>query len=276
MNILEAISRRVSVRNYLPDRLEADELQQIQLAGEQTEALTSAELSFHICDEARMGDEVEGLFGDYGKVIRAPHYVVLAAAEGEGYLVDAGFRFEQLVLAATARGLGTCWVGGFFREPSLRAKLELDPWLRIVALTPIGRPAEHSLASRAIRAVAGSSSRKPVAALFSWQEHGAPLPPRLLENGTLEPIFEATRWAPSWKNKQPWRFLLTGGEVLIYKQARQLKEEKDYHLVDCGIAMSHFHLAARAAGFAGRWELCRFTVPGASDAEPIGKFPLEV
>jgi nitroreductase len=88
-------------------------------------------------------------------------------------------------------------------------------------------------------------------------------------------VLEATRWAPSWKNKQPWRFILTAREVLVYTQMRQVKEEKDYHLLDCGIAMVHLHLAAIATGVTGRWELAGFEVPGAPDAEPIGRYLLE-
>jgi nitroreductase len=52
----------------------------------------------------------------------------------------------------------------------------------------------------------------------------------------------------------------------------QLKEGKDYHLVDCGIAMSHLHLAARAVGLGGSWTLGTFAVPGAPEAEPVGVY----
>jgi nitroreductase len=69
-----------------------------------------------------MGKEVKGLIGDYGETIRAPHYIVLTSREGDGYLTDAGFRFEQMVLEATQKGLGMCWVGLLFKEASLRSQ----------------------------------------------------------------------------------------------------------------------------------------------------------
>jgi nitroreductase len=77
-------------------------------------------------------------------------------------------------------------------------------------------------------------------------------------------------------NKQPWFFIFTGRDVLVYKKKRQNREGKDYHLLDCGIAMAHLHLAAREAGFDGHWELGKFEVPEIPDAEPIGRYPLIV
>jgi nitroreductase len=275
MDILEIISRRVSVRDYQPKPAETAQIQEVLDAGEKAETLTHAELRYHFRSDEEMGEEVKGILGDYGKIIRAPHYIVLVARESEGYLVDAGYRFEQMILEATRRGLGTCWVAGLFKETSLRSLLRVGESWRVVALTPIGRVSDQSLVSRAIRVAARSSTRKPLGQIFFWQLHGASLPASVLANEQLMHVLEATRWAPSWKNKQPWRFILTGREVLVYKQMRQVKEGKDYHLLDCGIAMVHLHLAATATGMGGRWELGGFEVPGAPGAEPIGRYLVE-
>jgi nitroreductase len=276
MDILETISRRVSIRNYRPEPASAEDLEEVRRAGEQAETLTRAEMTFHLCSHDEMGGEVRGILGDYGKYIQAPHYIVLGSREVEGYLVDAGFRFEQMILQATRKDLGTCWVGGSFREVSLRPALGLDTSWRILALTPVGRVADPGLLHRAVRGVVGSSRRRPIEELFFWKRHGTPLPEKVVTDKRLSHLLEATRWAPSWANKQPWRFVLTGREILLYKQMCQFKEEKDYHLVDGGIAMAHVHLAATALGIGGQWQLTAFDVPGAPDGQPIGKYPLEV
>ena len=96
MDILEIISRRVSVRNYQPEPVETAEIQEVLNAGERAETLTHAELRFHLRSNEEMGREVKGIFSRYGKIICAPHYIVLVARESEGYLVDAGYRFEQV------------------------------------------------------------------------------------------------------------------------------------------------------------------------------------
>ena len=275
MDILETISRRISIRNYLPEPASASELEEIRLSGLVTEALTDAELYFHLCSERQIGGAVGGIFGNYGRIIRAQHYIVLTVKERKGYLVDSGFRFEQMILEATRRNLGTCWIGGMFKEASIRNALGLDASWRVIAITPIGKIAGQSLVSSAMKAVIRSSTRKPIMDVFFWNTHGQSLPENILSRPALLRVFEATRWAPSWANKQPWRFILGERTILVYKLANQIREGKDYHLVDCGIAMAHLHLAAKSQGIKGRWRLESFEVPGASGAEAIGQYSLE-
>ncbi len=275
MDILEAISRRMSIRTYEPAPVATGELEAIRLAGEKAEALTQVEMRFFLRSHEQMGQEVKGVIGNYGKTIRAPHYIVLASKEGEGYLMDAGFRFEQMVLEATRKGLGTCWVGLMFKEASLRSNLGLDHSWRVMVLTPIGRVGEQSFVSRSLRAMAGSSTRKPLEELFFWERPGTPLPEKVLADERMGRVLEAARRAPSWMNKQPWRFILIDKEIMVYKKKHQEREGKDYHLLDCGIAMANLHLAAKAVGMGGRWELEKFDVSGEADAEPIGRYILK-
>lgn len=57
----------------------------------------------------------------------------------EYYSVDVSIAVDHLILAATDRGLGTCWVAGF-NEEKLKELLEIPKRIRIVALTPLGYP----------------------------------------------------------------------------------------------------------------------------------------
>jgi nitroreductase len=275
MDIFEVISRRVSVRNYQNESASVAELDQVLRAGQTAEPLTGAEMQFYLRSDEQLGREVKGIMGDYGRLIHAPHYIVVAARETEGYLIDAGFRFEQMILEATRRELGTCWIGDMFKEGSMRLALNLGNDWRVVALTPIGRTAEQGVIHRTVRIVVRSSKRKPVDQMFFWERHGMALPANILGHDKIGRILEATRWAPSWHNKQPWKFILMAKEVLVYKEARQMKEGKDYHLLDCGIAMAHLHLAAKALDMRGRWEIARFEIPGAPGAEPVGRYVFE-
>jgi nitroreductase len=275
MNIQDVIFRRISVRTYQPEPASLDDLEAVRRAGERAERLTDADMQFHLRTDAQMGNEIKGIIGDYGKTIHAPHYIVLASREREGYLTDAGFRFEQMVLDATALGFGTCWVGLMFKEASLRSSLGLDGSWRMIVLSPIGRPLENSLTNRMLRTLAGSKRRKPIDQLFFWQRHGERLPASVTSDQRLMQVLEATRWAPSWMNRQPWRFVLLDREILVYKIKDLDREGKDYHRLDCGIAMCHLHVMARALGIRGRWELGSFEVPGVSGAEPIGRYVME-
>jgi len=274
MDILEAISKRVSVRNYQPEPAGLADLEEISRSGERAKALTDVNMQFLLLSNEQIGKEIAGIIGNYGKIISAPHYFILITQERDGFMVDSGFRFEQLILEATRRNLGTCWVGGMFKETSIRSTLGIDDTWRVIAITPIGHPAADGIASRVLRGIVRASKRKPLDEIFFWQHHGTPLPQNILSNEKLMRIFEATRWAPSWANKQPWRFTISNEEILIYKRTRQIRDGKDYHLLDCGIAMAHLHLAAVDLGAGGHWELSHFEVPGAQDAEPVAKYLL--
>ena len=56
-------------------------------------------------------------------------------------LQDTAAATENLLLAATAAGLGACWVGAF-DEAAVQRALELEPGWRPVAIVPLGEPAE--------------------------------------------------------------------------------------------------------------------------------------
>jgi nitroreductase len=58
--------------------------------------------------------------------------------------IDVTIALDHLTLAAAAEGLGTCWVGAF-DETKVKELLSIPDELRVVALTPLGRPAEKGL-----------------------------------------------------------------------------------------------------------------------------------
>ncbi len=60
----------------------------------------------------------------------------------EYFIVDVSIALEHLVLAATDKGLGTCWIGGFSGK-KVKKILKIPENIRVVALTPLGYPAER-------------------------------------------------------------------------------------------------------------------------------------
>jgi len=86
-------------------------------------------------------------------IMQAPVVVVVVAnfprsmnTYGErGYLYaiqDSSAAIQNLLLAATALGLGTCWVGAFDEERVSKI-LELPDYTRPMAIIPIGYPADR-------------------------------------------------------------------------------------------------------------------------------------
>ena len=53
--------------------------------------------------------------------------------------VDVAIAMENMVLAATSLGYGTCWIGAFDQE-HVKSLLGIPEDMEVVALTPIGLP----------------------------------------------------------------------------------------------------------------------------------------
>lgn len=89
------------------------------------------------------------------------------------YLVDTGIAMEQLVLAAAAQGLGTCWIG-IYDEAKIKEILGIPEELRVVALTPLGYPDEDG--NLRVRLTKGLNERrtprKPLEEMSFWEKFG--------------------------------------------------------------------------------------------------------
>ena len=77
------------------------------------------------------------------------------------YLVDVAISLQQLILAATDMGLGTCWIGAF-DEVKVKKALEIPENIKVVALTPVGYPAGEGVRSKLSKAFIGGAKRKPI------------------------------------------------------------------------------------------------------------------
>ena len=120
---------------------------------------------------------------------------------------------------------------------------------RVFAVTPLGFVRKALTAKDAFyRMAAGSNRRKPLdkivkgEILHSWQDQAV----------------AAARLAPSASNRQPWRFIMGAHSITVRTDA--LKNGRRFpRRLDCGIAMLHIELGARAAGARGIWT--RLTAP---------------
>jgi len=188
----------------------------------------------------------KGLIGGYGKVRGAPLYAAFVAETTAARCREAvGYIGEAFILEATALGLGTCWVSGFFRPGRAAAHVSLNEGESILAVTPVGFAVGGlTFVERRMKAFVKAERREPLEAL-------------VLSGGFEEPwqkaAVEAARLAPSAVNRQPWRFRLGPGVVALEYDGSGPGGVEAKRL-DCGIAMLHLELGARSAGANGGWE----------------------
>lgn len=185
-----------------------------------------------------------GIVGSYGRVSGAPSALAFVAGEGPHAGERCGYTGEGLVLEATARGLATCWVGGSFSRSKVAGIVELEAGETVRCVTPVGHALPRPPARE--RVIFGAGKEKRRRALEELAP-GAESWPAWARAGV-----EAARLAPSAMHRQPWRFALEDGAVRI--SAAGTPTPVVGLRLDCGIAMLHFELAARAAGCDGAWE----------------------
>ena len=139
MNLFDAIPLRYSARSYTTAPLTAD--QQLQL--HKAISVCNKRSGLHaqlVCDQPK---PFASIIRSYGMLRGVRHFIVLA---GKASLPDleekCGYFGEQLVLTATALGLGTCWVNAataFGYGPALQELFAPDKG-EFVSLVTLGHP----------------------------------------------------------------------------------------------------------------------------------------
>lgn len=217
-------------------------------------------IRFDLIPAAEGGDAPKRV-GTYGVIKGAPAFIVGAMREGGMNLEDFGFRMERIVLAATAAGLGTCWLGGTFSKGDFSHRMSLGQGEIIPAVVAAGYATERRrVVDRVMRFGAGSDNRKPWSALFFDGGFDAALD-RAAAGAYGQPL-EMVRLAPSASNNQPWRVVREEGGRRLHFYLQRTKRYRaqvniiglaDLQRVDMGIAMCHFEAAVRGAGLSGSW-----------------------
>lgn len=84
------------------------------------------------------------------------------------YLVDVAIAFQQMMLAAWNRGIGSCWLAAFDEE-KVKGILHIPDKIRIVAMSPFGYPKEKdSLYAKTVKTFAGSARRQELNKIIKW------------------------------------------------------------------------------------------------------------
>jgi nitroreductase len=151
MDVFEAIRTRRSIRSYLNKPVEKEKLLKVlEAARLSPSAVNSQPWSFIVVTKKKQKEKLRQVY-DRDWFISAPVIIVACALleqawkrfDGEEYWkVDVAIAMQDLVLAAWEQGLGTCWVGAFHEEEARQA-LGIPGNVRVVAMTPLGYPAEE-------------------------------------------------------------------------------------------------------------------------------------
>jgi nitroreductase len=154
MDIFDAIRNRRSIRSYEEAAVTEDQIRTlIEAASYAPSAGNIQPWEFVVVRDPQIKMRLSAAALHQEFIEEASVVIVVCANEErsrQGYgsrgsnlycIQDTAAATENLLLAAHALGLGTCWIGAF-REDAARRALNMPSHVRPVAIIPVGIPSE--------------------------------------------------------------------------------------------------------------------------------------
>lgn len=169
MDVFTAISNRRSIRKYLSKEVETYKIEKILEAGRLSpSAANRQEWKFVVVKDKAIKQQLMAAAHGQTSVEEAPVVLVGCAVDASAimpcgqytYTVDLSIAFAYMILEAQELGLGTCWLGAF-DENAVKKALSIPEEVRVVAMTPLGYPAESPYAR----------PRKPMKEIVSYEKY---------------------------------------------------------------------------------------------------------
>lgn len=153
MDVYEAIKMRRSIRKYRGDIVPENVLKRVLNAARLAPTTENFQpWRIVVVTDEDIKRKLVSACNNQKFIAEAPIVLVACGLPDEaypllgGYMnsypVDVAIAMTHLTLAATAEGLGTCWIGSF-KEEKVAEAIGAPPEARVVALTPLGYPAEE-------------------------------------------------------------------------------------------------------------------------------------
>ncbi len=150
MDLMEAIKKRCSVRDYQDRPVEKEKLESIlEAARLAPSACNKQEWRFVVARDRDIRQRLMQAAKNQAFVGQAPVVIACCAKTDNHvmtcgqlcYPVDVAIAIEHMALKATEEGLGTCWIGAFY-EDKVKEILGIPQDIRVVDLLTLGYPAK--------------------------------------------------------------------------------------------------------------------------------------
>ncbi len=149
MELMQVIRARRSIRSYLDRPVEEEKLLAVLEAGRLApSARNMQDWRFIVVSDPATRQRLAEAAKGQQFVAQAP-LVIAACGTSDlvmtcgqpAYAIDVAIALDHMTLAAASLGLGSCWIGAFY-EDRVKQILAVPPEVRVVALLPLGYPAD--------------------------------------------------------------------------------------------------------------------------------------
>lgn len=242
-DISEIIKVRRSVRTFNKKKLTDEDHSKIR------EFINDIKNPYDISVEFRILDPKE--HGLKSKVLKGEELYIGAKVKRIPHFEEAfGYSFEAMVLFAQSLGVGTVWIASTMNRDAFEKAMELGDDEIMPCVSPLGYPSDKlSVVETVMRKTMGADKRRSMEEIVFEKEFGNSF--KSCEDKLLENALEMVRLAPSAKNMQPWRMIISENAVHFYEKKDpgfDREEAGDIQKIDIGIAMYHFAKVMESGG----------------------------
>jgi nitroreductase len=153
MDLFVAIKGRRSVRKYKKQAMEKNVIMEIVDAGRfGASAYNACPWRYVVINEAERLRSLSEVVGRNGLFIKdaGAAIIALCKADAKYYIEDTSAGVQNILLAAYAKGIGTCWIAGDKKDycPQVLSFVNAPADYRLVAIISCGYPDENPIKNK--------------------------------------------------------------------------------------------------------------------------------
>jgi nitroreductase len=163
MDAIEAIRKRRSVRNFTGEPIPRKDLEMIIDAGRLAASGSNQQpWDFIVITERTMITQLSKRIAKNWMTQAGAVIAVVMDSESRWWIEDGAAAIENILIASTALGYGSCWLEGNTLpwEKELKILLEVPEARKLLTLLPIGVPVEWP-----------TKAKKPLSEVLHWEKY---------------------------------------------------------------------------------------------------------
>jgi hypothetical protein len=267
--MLKVFEKRRSVREFKEKGLSTSEIIKVNALIENLPSIAKEfDLKFKFIENgAEVFEKLDGLAGYNGKMIKAPHYLLICSQLGENGSKVAGYVGEWIILNLTKEDIATTWID-INNSELIKSQLCVDDTRHVRGLIALGHSKLEARVSniydqyveKGYSEVEMEYKETPKSSRMSVEEFvyinnwDTKCDMETLKDRALDEVFYYMRLAPSWGNRQPWKFLVKNESIVLAIQNSN-EVPKEMAVLESGIAMLYFEVAMHDIGISGKWDM---------------------
>ena len=248
MDYKSLISNGKSVREFKNKKISEKYFKEIEdYINNSKKLLPKINFELKIFNKEDVYSKLQNIAGYNGHMIEAPHYVIILSQVENGYIENSGYIGERLILKSRSLDIDSCWVT-FDDSDKIKERLNISSDKEVTAIIALGYAQNAKLKSKR------GSDRLGIEEIVYMNKWGNNASIDELEERGLLDAFSYARMAPSTLNRQPWRFIIDGGKVVLAVKNDDFTNNYERG-IDAGIAMLYFGLIVDTTMFDSKWSV---------------------